>query len=183
MSSQQIWPPLFNCWSCYKVLTWIMECALQSQSKIKMHTSRMPQGILEPSCSTEYAAYKTGQRPEGSMNRWAMISPLINCIFDTLAERNKAEILAGTVALDLFPGTLQILGNKLPETASIALRHPVLALLLALGSPLATVARTDNFKDHVKEAVEGRDMEGIIDWLFTRNSRIQRIRPMCLSVL
>lgn len=107
MSSQQIWPPLFNCWSCYKVLTWIMECALQLQSKIKMHTSRMPQGILEPSCSTEYATYKTGQRPEGSMNRWAMISPLINCIFDILTERNKVKILVCTVVMGLFPAILQ----------------------------------------------------------------------------
>ncbi|TLD08021.1 hypothetical protein PspLS_12063 [Pyricularia sp. CBS 133598] len=141
---------------------------------------RMLQGILKTNCSTEYARYKTGTRPEGSMDQSAIISPLINCIFQNLTEHNKAEIAAGVVVLGLLPAILQTLGSKPPETAFLAMRRPVLALLLALGSPSVTVIGTNDFINTVKESVESHDMEEIVDWLSPSNSTIW---PICLSFL
>lgn len=140
----------------------------------------MLQRILRNNCSTEYATYKTGERPEGSEDQSAIISPLINCIFETLTEHNKAEIAAGAVVLGLLPAILQMMGSKPPETGFLALRRPILATLLALGSPSATVVKTNDFISTARESVANEDMDEIVNWLFSQKSIILSI---CLGLL
>ncbi|ELQ38161.1 hypothetical protein OOU_Y34scaffold00552g116 [Pyricularia oryzae Y34] len=94
--------------------------------------------------------------PEGATLS-SLISPVISCIFETLPEHRKAELGASAVILGLLPTILQSLGSTPPETALLSVRRPLLATLLALGSPSVTAMKTSNLMDSFKDLVEKGD--------------------------
>ncbi|TLD19784.1 hypothetical protein PspLS_09454 [Pyricularia sp. CBS 133598] len=98
----------------------------------------------------------TGRRPQGATLS-LLISPVIICIFVTLSEHRKAELGASTFSLGLLlPTILQSLGSTPPETALLSLRRPLLAMLLALGSPSVTAMKTSKLIASFKDLVEKR---------------------------
>ncbi|KXJ86355.1 hypothetical protein Micbo1qcDRAFT_168416 [Microdochium bolleyi] len=114
------------------------------------------QGILRNNCSAELEVYKTGDRPEGA-GLSSLITPVINCVLETLPEFQKAEMAASAVVLGLVPTILQTLGSTPAETALLALRRPFLAFLLALGSPSVAIMKTSEFMMTVRDLVEHGD--------------------------
>lgn len=117
---------------------------------------RSLQFILRQNCSTELDVYKTGDRPDGAPLS-SLITPVINCILETMPEYRKAELASSAVVLGLLPTILQTLGSTPAETALLALRRPVLAFLLALGSPSVATMKTSEFMMTVSDLVEKGD--------------------------
>ncbi|KAI0531945.1 hypothetical protein GGR58DRAFT_491912 [Xylaria digitata] len=66
-------------------------------------------------------------------------SNLASCLFDHLPESAKSEFTAVSIALGLIPLTLIFLGPDTTRVALLSMRRPVLASLLAFGSPAITV--------------------------------------------
>ncbi|KAH7017988.1 uncharacterized protein B0I36DRAFT_354313 [Microdochium trichocladiopsis] len=118
--------------------------------------NEMLQGILRDNCSAEYAVYKTGEREPGAPLS-SLITPVINCILETMPEFRKAELSASAVILGLLPTMLQTLGSTPAETALLSLRRPVLAFLLALGSPSVATMKTSEFMTTIQDLVEKGD--------------------------
>ncbi|KAI0450206.1 hypothetical protein F5B21DRAFT_491631 [Xylaria acuta] len=66
-------------------------------------------------------------------------SNLASCIFDHLPEWAKAEFTSVSIALGLIPPALLALGPDTTGIALLSMRRPVLASLLAFGSPAIRV--------------------------------------------
>lgn len=60
---------------------------------------------------------------------------LMSCILEKTDEATKGNFSSGLVALGLMPTLLTFLGSLVSETALLAKRRPLLALLIACGSP------------------------------------------------
>ncbi|KAH7017945.1 uncharacterized protein B0I36DRAFT_388269 [Microdochium trichocladiopsis] len=108
----------------------------------------MLQEILRENCSSEYATYKTGEREPGSPLS-GLITPVINCILETLPEFKRPNSAPAPSSLTL--------GSTPAETALLGLRRPILATLLALGSPSVAIMRTSDFMTTISELVEKGD--------------------------
>ncbi|KXJ97642.1 hypothetical protein Micbo1qcDRAFT_181927 [Microdochium bolleyi] len=111
------------------------------------------QETLRYNCSSELATYKTGEREPGTKYS-SLITPVIDCILQNMPEHRKAELGASAVVLGLLPTILSTLGSTPAETAFLHLRRPVLAMLLALGSPSVAVMKTSDYKSFTANLVE-----------------------------
>ncbi|KAI0898150.1 hypothetical protein F4806DRAFT_461318 [Annulohypoxylon nitens] len=83
---------------------------------------------------------------------------LLSCILNNTEEATKGNFSSGLVALGIMPTLLTFLGSMVSETALLSKRRPLLALLIACGSPAVNPLPTfayDNPLERLK-AREGR---------------------------
>jgi len=107
--------------------------------------------ILRDNCSTEYAAY-LNTPAHLSDDRSCQIT--VSCLLSNTDERTKAVLSSANVLLGLIPVILTLMGPSSAECALLALRRPVLALLLAVGSPSKNPIRTIEYRGPVEEIVK-----------------------------
>lgn len=76
---------------------------------------------------------------------------LLNCILENTSEVIKGDIASGIVALGLMPTILTFLGSSTAETVLLSRRRPLLAFLIASGSPSVSPLRTFVYPNPIKE--------------------------------
>jgi hypothetical protein len=76
---------------------------------------------------------------------------LLNCMLENTSEVIKGDMASGIVALGLMPTVLIFLGSGISETALLARRRPLLALLIAAGSPSVNPLPTFVYPNPIKE--------------------------------
>lgn len=111
-------------------------------------------GTILNSCRSEYTIYKTGSDNRNT-TRYEQTSNLINCILGQMTEYRKATMAASAVVLGSAPLVLQTIGSTTAETAILGLRRPLLAALLAAGSPAVSTTKSGQFIDVLSEFVRG----------------------------
>ena len=74
-----------------------------------------------------------------------------NCILDHASETSKINWASAGVLLGLLPGLLGLLGSSTIETSCLAVRRPILGLLLCLGSPAVNPIRVFDYRDTVEK--------------------------------
>ncbi|KAI0484030.1 hypothetical protein GGR56DRAFT_679416 [Xylariaceae sp. FL0804] len=86
-------------------------------------------------CKSDYDLYLDA----GAEDTWAQghvhASNLASCIFSVLPQWKTTEFTSVSIILGLAPATLLAIGPDATEIAVLSLRRPLLATLLALGSP------------------------------------------------
>ncbi|KAF2175923.1 hypothetical protein K469DRAFT_646390 [Zopfia rhizophila CBS 207.26] len=99
-------------------------------------------------CSAEYARYRGYYDGHVEVTRtYDLYMDLITCILDNINDLNKANIASAGVLLGLMPTILAYAGSNLSETALLSVRRPLLAFLLAIGSPAVPPRRTFEHQD------------------------------------
>ncbi|KAI6084097.1 hypothetical protein F4821DRAFT_280387 [Hypoxylon rubiginosum] len=111
-------------------------------------------GIRDHECEALWAIQQTETYYTTDGNCPALLS----CILESTNEAVKGNFGSGLVALGLMPTLLTFLGSAVSETALLARRRPLLALLIASGSPAVNPLPTFMYDDPLKrlEAIEGR---------------------------
>lgn len=79
---------------------------------------------------------------------------ILDCVMTNFDEYRKSEMASASVILGLAPGLLQQLSPTYADTAVIATRRPLLALLIAGGSPAVRLMEASNHGDLVKKLKE-----------------------------
>ena len=106
------------------------------------------QSTLQDACSRQYQDYYLnvmgagcdgGPKDPPSCN---LAGRVVDCLLSHITESTKANFASAAVLLGLMPTTLTYVGSNTAETALLALRRPILALLLAGGSPTVSPFRT-----------------------------------------
>ncbi|KAI5920409.1 hypothetical protein F4810DRAFT_436884 [Camillea tinctor] len=97
--------------------------------------------IIRDNCSSVYHDYVTGNTHRDPAKS-ATSAPVVACILSAIDEAAKANLASAGVVLGLLPTMLSITGSTTNEVGLIALRRPVLALLLAAGAPSINALRT-----------------------------------------
>ncbi|KAI1409701.1 hypothetical protein F5Y13DRAFT_203105 [Hypoxylon sp. FL1857] len=97
--------------------------------------------IMRDNCSSIYDNYVTGTR-NGTTGKSATSRPVVACILAAIDEAGKANLATAGVVLGLLPTMLSITSSMTNEVGLVALRRPVLGLLLAAGAPSANALRT-----------------------------------------
>lgn len=115
--------------------------------------------ILETNCSKEYDVYLTG-RIDYSKIDWlggggtfsGITQPVMQCILSHASEYVKSVMTCSQVLLGITPTILAVLGAGSEELALLpAVAHrPLLAVLLALGSPSVFLPRAFKYYDPEK---------------------------------
>ncbi|RYP43238.1 hypothetical protein DL770_011776 [Monosporascus sp. CRB-9-2] len=100
--------------------------------------------IRDNNCSEQYQRYQTEEDPDQ-----ATTLQLINCMLENMDEFRKVEMGITAILLGLLPSVLQQVGPAVAEVSLLSLRRPVLAALLALGSPCVSVSRDNTFNNPV----------------------------------
>ncbi|PHH78950.1 hypothetical protein CDD80_5982 [Ophiocordyceps camponoti-rufipedis] len=101
---------------------------------------------LEKECREPLANYMDPAFPDMRISY-----QVLDCLLRQFPEFRKAELSASAVVLGFIPTLLQLLSPSPTETASLALRRPLLAMLLAAAMPSARpLAR----HDHVGDALQ-----------------------------
>ncbi|KAF4614371.1 hypothetical protein G7Y89_g15367 [Cudoniella acicularis] len=93
---------------------------------------------LQEACSIEFQHYYLNEvglyanieNPLGSL-----ANVVVDCMLSNTSESAKANFASAVVLLGIMPTTLGLVGSNTVETAFLALRRPILALLLASGAP------------------------------------------------
>ncbi|KAJ6788140.1 hypothetical protein PWT90_10185 [Aphanocladium album] len=111
-------------------------------------------GIVQNTCRSEYATYQTGSG-SGNTTRYEQTGNLINCVLGQLSEYRKATMAASAVILGSTPLVMQTVGSTTAETAILGLRRPLLATLLATGSPAVAAIKSDQFMEVLSKFVQG----------------------------
>lgn len=78
-------------------------------------------------CINQLEIYRAG----GSRSAWNIVS----CLMDAMPSFRQAEMNAVSVLLGLTPTIIQTLGPTTVQTSVVSLRRPLLALMVALGTP------------------------------------------------
>ncbi|OAA58705.1 hypothetical protein ISF_06488 [Cordyceps fumosorosea ARSEF 2679] len=91
------------------------------------------QGYLQDACREQITNYRnaTFSDPRTSYT-------VLDCLLKQFPEFRKAEMSAAAVVLGLAPTILQMISPRPSDTALVALRRPLLALLLSVASPATT---------------------------------------------
>jgi hypothetical protein len=114
--------------------------------------------ILRENCSSQYANYVNHhdngwyinfpyRRDPNQTSPWVYIDPVVICLLDNTNDLNKANMAGASVLLGLAPTILATAGSTLAETSLLSIRRPLLAFLLALGSPSVPPLRTFHHED------------------------------------
>lgn len=96
------------------------------------------------------------QQTEGAYTNDGNCNELLSCILENTTEAIKANMASGTVALGLAPTILTLLGSTTGETALLSRRRPLLAFLLACGSPAVNPLPTFVYENPL-EALKARE--------------------------
>lgn len=109
--------------------------------------------FIRENCSTEYENY-VNRYDDGWYSRWPIYEnrkpnhdwiytyPVIRCLLDVSNDFSKANMASAGILLGLMPTILAYAGSNLSETALLIVRRPMLAFLLAMGSPAMPPLRT-----------------------------------------
>lgn len=112
---------------------------------------------LQDACSTEFQHYHNEvglhaniENPLGchanSINPLGCLAgAVVDCMLSNTNESTKANFASAAVLLGIMPTTLGLVGSNTVETALLALRRPILALLLAGGAPTVSPLRTFDY--------------------------------------
>jgi hypothetical protein len=103
---------------------------------------------LKVNCSTEFQQYYLNEvelyanieNPLG-----CLASAVVDCMLVSTNESTKANFASAAVLLGIMPTTLGLVGSNTVETALLALRRPILALLLAGGAPTVSPLRSFDY--------------------------------------
>ncbi|KAH8900292.1 hypothetical protein GQ53DRAFT_816307 [Thozetella sp. PMI_491] len=93
--------------------------------------------IMQQNCSLEYQEYLQGASPlcpDNSHPR-CVAGRVVDCVLEATTESRKANMAAGAVLLGVMPTTLVFASPSTLETGLLAMRRPILALLVGAGSP------------------------------------------------
>lgn len=85
---------------------------------------------LHESCSAQYNAYLAASHDSEKKRK-----PVVVCLLDAMDDLGKSEMASAGVLLGLMPTILSFAGSTLTQTALLSLRRPLIACLLAMGSP------------------------------------------------
>jgi hypothetical protein len=77
----------------------------------------------------------------------AVCHNLLNCMLENTSDVIKGDMASGMVALGLMPTLLIFLSSSTAETTLLSRRRPLLALLLAIGSPAVQPPPIFSFPD------------------------------------
>ena len=103
--------------------------------------------IRDGPCASEYALKQAGAE---------VCRKLFNCMLENTSEVIKGDMASGTVALGLTPTILTFLGSGTAETSLLARRRPLLALLIASGSPAVNPLPTFVYPNPIED-LKSRD--------------------------
>ena len=87
--------------------------------------------ILASNCSEPYTELSANPQIGGYGT--------VACILQYMSEARKAEMAITSVVLGLLPAALQLIGPRVIDVSALGLQRPILALLICLGSPSATL--------------------------------------------
>ncbi|KAH8588812.1 hypothetical protein B0O99DRAFT_554606 [Bisporella sp. PMI_857] len=109
-------------------------------------------------CTPEYEAYLSGQINSSYIDWYSgaettngLAQPVVNCILGYTSEFIKSNMNSAGVLLGLMPTILAAVGSSADETSmlSVISRRPLLALLLATGSPAVFPRRSFEHRDPI----------------------------------
>ncbi|KAK8044174.1 hypothetical protein PG993_004198, partial [Apiospora rasikravindrae] len=124
--------------------------------------------ILHNNCSEQYDKYRTGVKDynnidwiEGGSEDSALTQPVIGCLLENTSEFIKSKMSTASVLLGLTPTILIFLGSNTSELALVTVlaRRPLLALLLALGSPSVWMGRAFEMPDDPLESLRRKQRQ------------------------
>jgi len=138
--------------------------------------------ILHKNCSVEYNTYLTGNINQTLIDRYRYVGAdkdnvlaqsVSNCILEATSEFIKSNMAGAGVLLGLTPTILAAVGSSADETAMLfdLSRRPLLAILLAAGSPAVFPLRSFEHRDPlaILREREGRlrppILPSYIEWL------------------
>ena len=101
--------------------------------------------LITGNCSQQYHAYISHNATcSGSSGRClaTIMSDVAECLLQNTPEVVKADMAAASVLLGLLPTILSLAGSTTVEVGLVALRRPLLALLLGTASPAVNPLRT-----------------------------------------
>jgi hypothetical protein len=150
--------------------------------------------ILRTNCSEEYDNY-IDKINTGWYTRWPEFrpynlsdmafvysNPLVTCLLENTNELNKADMASSGILLGLMPTILASVGSTLGETTLLASRRPILAMLLAIGSPAVPVLRTFERQDVHRMLRQRPGKQGIsIKMLYSSQGKTARRIVVCLE--
>jgi hypothetical protein len=109
--------------------------------------------ILRTNCTEEYDIYLRQKNPipvrfidEGQF-RYA--GPVVICLLENTPETIKVDMASASVILGLTPAILALTGSTLSEISLLAIRRPILASLIAIGSPFVSPLRAFDYTNPV----------------------------------
>ncbi|KAF1995336.1 hypothetical protein P154DRAFT_346501 [Amniculicola lignicola CBS 123094] len=82
------------------------------------------------------------------------------CILENMGEMDKAELAITAVILGLLPMALQMIGPRVEEIARLGMQRPLLAWLMSIGSPCATLDHQKPEFDMFESKPEGKFGDG-----------------------
>jgi hypothetical protein len=103
--------------------------------------------IRDGPCAAEFALKQAGAE---------VCRSLLSCMLENTSEVIKGDMGSGIVVLGLGPTILTFLGSGTAETSLLARRRPLLALLIATGSPSVSPLPTFVYPNPIEE-LEARD--------------------------
>ncbi|KAH8170460.1 hypothetical protein LIA77_09241 [Sarocladium implicatum] len=115
--------------------------------------------LLRENCTEVYGHYVNEWSPsceaQGRQMGSCRASRVIDCLNNVMHESWKTNMSSATVLLGILPAALVLLGSNTPQVSLLALRRPILAFTLAVGTPGVTPTRALQYADHL-ELLEGR---------------------------
>ena len=102
-----------------------------------------------PECNGTFADYRRGYGHPGFC--WpnfvgCLSGAMVHCLLSNVTESLKANMASAAIFLGLLPTTLSLVGPSTVETGLLALRRPLLSLLLASGAPAVSPIRTFEYR-------------------------------------
>ncbi|KAK4179625.1 hypothetical protein QBC36DRAFT_322163 [Triangularia setosa] len=114
------------------------------------------EALKQKYCMTEYQNYLTGNKTAferdvlgGGGKHTVLTQPVIKCILSHTSEYVKNGMTAAQVLLGVMPTVLSVMGASTEEMSMLAnvARRPILALMLAAGSPSVYFSRAFEYHD------------------------------------
>jgi len=123
-------------------------------------------------CSSEHERYCN--LAESSVHPESIASKMLNCLLGTdwLNEATKANMASAQVLLGFLPTILTFVGCDPTETSILALRRPLLAMLVAIGSPAPAPSRSFVHEDPRKLLERREGNEKNIEYSPVQNSAL-----------
>ncbi|KAK4073814.1 hypothetical protein Trihar35433_3288 [Trichoderma harzianum] len=90
-------------------------------------------GIIQSNCAGQFANYTNQSLPDGEGHAWA--GKLIDCVLPACTQGYQNEFTVSGLLIGLLPAGLSQFGPSMADLALLATRRPVLAFLLAFGTP------------------------------------------------
>ena len=152
------------------------------------------QATLVQHCSAQYHAYVTGnftaaealatadgEYPQFIKDTVRLVDPVMNCLLRYMSDTSKANMASAGVLLGLMPTMFATIGSTIAETAMISLvaERPLLALLLAAGSPAVAPLRPFEYPEPNK--LMKPQYQGAAGYEFPRYKRKGRIAVVALE--